>query len=370
MRFFVLLIWVFSFDAFAQVTIRIESLPVSTPPDSRLYVAGNFNGWNPADTTVQFKKNGTYYEVTLPIQLHPILYKITRGSWASCEVSITGESIENRQLDARYPLTVGISIAGWGNQKNSTALQNVTLLSDSFWMPQLQKYRRIWVYLPTNYDKKSLERYPVLYMHDGQNIFDERIAFSGEWGVDETLNTKEKKGNKGCIVVAVDNGGVSRLDEYSPYVNAQYGGGQGRAYVDFLTLTLKPFIDSAYHTHSDPFHTAIVGSSMGAFISIYAAVRYPDVYGKVGVFSPSLQFSDSLYSFIQAQFKTGTTQFYIVAGAKESEQMVPMIDQLVKLLLSKGYPNEAIVKVIRQDGEHKEWFWKEMFAPFYGWLGY
>ena len=175
---------------------------------------------------------------------------------------------------------------------------NVKLLSNNFYMPQLNKNRRIWIYLPNDYETNTNKRYPVLYMHDGQNCFDKTTAFAGEWGIDETLNYKEKNGDKGCIVVAIDNGGASRLDEYSPYVNSQYGGGKGDDYLDFLALTLKPFIDSAYRTFPDKNNTAMAGSSMGGLITMYALFKYPNIYGKAGIFSPAFWFSNQLYTYV------------------------------------------------------------------------
>ncbi|MDQ3243141.1 MAG: alpha/beta hydrolase-fold protein [Gemmatimonadota bacterium] len=103
--------------------------------------------------------------------------------------------------------------------KEHTARPTVSVLRDAFAIPQLGgRTRRIWIYLPTGYATGS-RRYPVLYMHDGQNVFDNATSFAGEWGVDESLDSLAALGDRGIIVVAVDHGGSKRLDEYSPWKN-------------------------------------------------------------------------------------------------------------------------------------------------------
>ena len=157
----------------------------------------------------------------------------------------------------------------------STAATNVSVISTAFAMPQLGRTRRVW-----------------LYLQNGQNVFDRLTAFAGEWGVDETLNQLAASGQEptGCIVVAIDNG-PNRLDEYSPWNNPAYGGGQGDLYVDFLVQTLKPYIDATYRTLPGRENTGVAGSSMSALITTYAALREPAVFGKVGVFSPAYWFA-------------------------------------------------------------------------------
>ncbi len=161
---------------------------------------------------------------------------------------------------------------------------------ESFIIPQLNRERRIWMYLPPDYEVSN-EAYPVVYMHDAQNLFDETTSYSGEWSVDETLDRLFKDKNLKLIVVGIDNGGEKRLDEYSPWKNEKYGGGEGDAYLDFVVNTLKPYIDNNFNTLKDKTNTAIIGSSMGGLISHYAALKYPEVFGKIGVYSPAFWFS-------------------------------------------------------------------------------
>jgi predicted alpha/beta superfamily hydrolase len=370
MRFLVITICVLSLTASAQVTIQVNKIPSNTPPHSNLFIAGNFNGWNPGDSAFMLEHKGDVYQVKIPMQKEPCKFKITLGIWTSCEGSAEGDRIDDRTITASSDTIIQIEVAGWERQAVSSALPNVYLLNDSFWMPQLNRYRRVWVYLPSSYHQHATERYPVMYMQDGQNVFDDATSFSGEWGVDETLHMREEGGHKGCIVVAVDNGGATRLSEYSPFVNPRYGGGEGDLYVDFLTVTLKPVIDSVYRTQADREHTAIIGSSMGGLISMYAGIKYQQVYGVVGAFSPSFWFSDSLFVYVKNHPKKFDTRWYFVLGAQEGSQMAPPMDKMTTLLLSKGYKKESIIKQIQPNGEHKEWFWKEAFVRFCDWLGF
>ena len=191
-----------------------------------------------------------------------------------------------------------LEILGWEDlgSSNSTAADNVSVLDEDFYIPQLDRYRRIWIYLPPDYEDNPDQHYRVLYMHDGQNVFDESTSFAGEWEVDESLNDLFLDGDKGCIVVAIDNGADLRINEYSPWYNATYqAGGEGEAYVDFIVETLKPYIDSNFRTLPDRQHTGIMGSSLGGLISHYAMVEHPEVFGKVGVFSPAYWFNPEIY---------------------------------------------------------------------------
>ncbi|MFZ4797285.1 MAG: alpha/beta hydrolase-fold protein [Bacteroidia bacterium] len=359
---------------FAQVTINITSVSSNTPSNEDIYIAGNFNNWNPNNSSYKLTKSGNNYSIILPAGTGEAAYKFTRGSWATVEGDAAGNVIQNRTFSYSTNAIINVSILGWEDKKtgggnNSTALPNVKLLSNNFYMPQLNKNRRIWIYLPNDYETNTNKRYPVLYMHDGQNCFDKTTAFAGEWGIDETLNYKEKNGDKGCIVVAIDNGGASRLDEYSPYVNAQYGGGKGDDYVDFLALTLKPFIDSAYRTYADKNNTAMAGSSMGGLITMYALFKYPNVYGKAGIFSPAFWFTNQLYTYIINKSKSNNQKFYFVCGQNEASNMANWQDSMNAVLQSKGYDKTTELKNIKKpEGTHSESFWNAEFGACYVWL--
>ena len=234
----------FSTSSFAQLTIHLTSLPENTPATDNIYLAGNINGWNPSDTSYKLaqQEDGTYL-ITINPPIGKIEYKFTRGSWATVEGNAQGQDIENRIVNYAGPSQkkIEVTIESWKEEiaTPSTASDNVSILKETFYIPQLDRERKIWVYLPPDYETTD-KSYPVLYMHDGQNIFDASTSFSGEWSVDETLNDLFDKGDKGVIVIGIENGGVVRTEEYTVWKHPTYGGGKGEAYIDFIVETLKP----------------------------------------------------------------------------------------------------------------------------------
>src|SRR5213075_2601036 len=269
----------------SQHTVRfsITSLPDFTPSDSSLYIAGSFNGWNPQDKNFRLQKDskGNYF---LETKLTDAMYefKITRGSWNKVECKKGGGDIQNRFLKLSSDTSLHLNIEEWAERvvkktRVKTASKNVKIIDTAFLIPQLKRTRRVWIYLPPGY-ATTQRKYPVLYMHDGQNVFDDATSFAGEWGVDETLDSISTQ-KREIIVVAIDHGGPKRINEYCPYDMERYGKGEGDQYVDFLVNTLKPFIDKNYRTVKDKSGTFIAGSSMGGIISMYAVLKYPKVFG-------------------------------------------------------------------------------------------
>jgi len=299
---FMLMVWS---DGHSQYNVKIE-LTAGAPvnPDDTLYLAGSFNGWNPADPIYSFRP-GSSLNIVLPAG--GFEFKLTRGSWDRSECKADGSSMANRLLILQSDTVLRLTVEEWSDKippkpKSSTAGKQVQVLDTAFYISKLNRYRRVWIYLPENYIKDNQERYPVLYMHDGQNLFEDTTSYSGEWGVDEYLDSiKLKK----CIVVGIDHGGEKRMNEYSPFDHEEFGKGEGAAYVDFVAKKLKPFIDRKFRTIRDRQHTFIAGSSMGGLISMYAVLRHPKVFGGAGVFSPSFWVSDKINSYIQKRDRTG-----------------------------------------------------------------
>lgn len=359
----------------AQVTINIVSVPANTPTTDDIYIAGTFNSWNPGNTSYKLTKIDTdLYTITLDSSNGTIEFKFTRGNWDKVECKADGSFQPNRTFTYGNGDTLSLTIAGWndlltsGSGSTSTALPNVSVMNAAFFIPQLNRYRKIWIYLPDDYNTSLNKYYPVIYMHDGQNLFDDSTSFAGEWEVDESLHELQVNGDYGAIVIGIENGGTYRIDEYSPYVNPSYGGGQGDEYCDFVVSTLKPYIDANYRTLPQRDYTAIAGSSMGGLISFYAGMKYQDVFSKIGVFSPSLWFDDSLLIYVNSHPKLMPMKFYFVAGRNESAEMVPDIKQMYTLMYNQGFTNDEMDTVIKNDGQHAEWFWAREFPPCYQWL--
>ena len=365
------LLLLFASISFAQVTLKITQVPTSTPQSASIYFASSLNSWNALGTILQDLGNGQY-QIVIPESTGTAEYKFTRGSWSTVEGNATGSYLPNRSFTfTGSPQLINLTIQSWEDlaTTTSTATSNVSILSTSFYMPQLNKYRKIWLYLPPDYFTTS-KTYPVLYMQDGQNLFDNATSFSGEWQVDETLNTLFQQGNYGAIVVGIDNGGADRLDEYSPWNNPQYGGGQGDLYSQFIAETLKPYIDSQYRTKPESQYNALLGSSMGALISSYIGAKYPNIFQKVGNFSPAYWFAKpQLVSYITSNSQNySNSRIYFVSGTNESSTMVPDANEIKNTFQSKLLSTSNTMTKYDSYGTHTESYWRGEFAAAYLWL--
>jgi len=365
---FYLLLWLYSHTVIGQLTVIVNSLPINTPENPSIFVAGNFQDWNPADENHQFAEENGVYTLTFTPSIAALEFKFTRGSWDTVEGNENGGFLPNRQYNYAGGIdTLWVDILSWEDVggTNSTAAYNVSILENEFFIPQLNRSRRIWLYLPPDY-AISNKNYPVLYMHDGQNIFDDATSFAGEWEVDESLNELFSQGDYGCIVVAIDNGGSERLNEYSPWVNADYGGGQGDEYADFIANTLKPYIDINYRTLPQAFTTGIMGSSMGGLISLYTGIEYQETFGKIGSFSPAYWFSDEVYTYVETHSYTSPLKIYTIAGALEGGSMTNGVNAMEVTL--EDVETMELATYIHADGQHSEWYWAREFAEAYTWL--
>ena len=370
---FILLLSIFSsITLFGQVTFIVNSIPEYTPPDDIIYIAGSLNSWDPGNPEFALSKNDNNWFIILPEELDGTLvdFKFTRGDWGTVEKGATGEEIANRQFVYGNGDTVYVDILNWadnGGGGGSTAADNVSIMDDVFFMPQLDRTRRIWLYLPPDYDDSN-ENFPVLYMQDGQNLFDTYTSYSGEWEVDETLNNLFDDGYQVPIVIGIDNGGGERLNEYSPWVNLQYGGGEGDEYIDFIVNTLKPYVDSNYRTISNRESTGIMGSSMGGFISHYGVLKHQDIFSKAGIFSPSYWFSDTVWTFTTEMGKQNNMKLYQLIGGQEGVEAVADMWAMHDVLANLGFNEDELLSLEVPDGEHNETFWRNQFAAAYLWM--
>jgi predicted alpha/beta superfamily hydrolase len=297
-----------------------------------------------------------------------IEYKYTKGSWHEVEKDSHGHERPNRMAFVdEDPEIIYDEVAWLSQQDSSLAAANTSIMADQFEIPQLGRKRRIWIYLPLNY-ADSDQRYPVLYMQDAQNLFDKRYTNFPIWGIDKTLNIIEKVTKKGIIVVGIDHGHEHRIGEYSPYPNKQHGGGEGIFYSEFLINTLKPYIDKTYRTLKEREHTGIGGSSMGGLISLYAGLKYADVFGKMMIFSPSLWYSRRIFEFLYATPKLFSSKIYLLGGSQEGDYLINHLQKTRNLFISKGYSDDDVKLMIRKGGSHTEGFWGKEFGRAYKWL--
>jgi predicted alpha/beta superfamily hydrolase len=253
------------------------------------------------------------------------------------------------------------------NSEASTAAVNVEVLPLAFLMDGLDRQRKVRLYLPPDYATSS-DSYPVLYMQDGQNLFDRATAYAGEWGVDESLNVLAQQKALKFIVVGIDNGGDKRMNEYSPWENKRFGPAEGEQYVNFIVEVVKPYIDNNYRTKPRPQDTAIIGSSMGGLIAHYALHAYPKVFAKAIIFSPSYWYSPQVFEFSKTHKAALDAKIYVMFGDKEGDGMIVDTGRMERQLREQGHPRENMLFKRVAGGEHNEALWRQEFSPAIQWL--
>lgn len=355
----------------AQFSARFVVTNIATRSNEDIYLTGTFNNWNPQDPQYKLKpfSGGRKSIVLINLAAGTYAFKFSRGA-NKLESTADGRDIPERILEVSKDESNEFTIAGWKDDypekpKSYTASPQVRLMDTAFFIPQLNKKRRIWIYLPKNYQTTG-KNYPVLYMQDGQNLFNEKTAFAEEWGVDECLDSLQAKLQKDCIVVGIDNGLDKRINEYNPYDHFKYGKGLGNEYVDFLAQTLKPYIDKNYRTRKGRDYNYLAGSSMGGLISWYAMLKHPTVFGGAAVFSPSFWISPQVYVDAEKWDEMEMLRFYLYTGAKEEANAVAELQKMASILQKKK--QSQVRTVVNQIGEHSEKYWRQEFADFYKWM--
>lgn len=380
-----LLVWCLPLFGFAQhtLTVNVTGVP-SQHADDPIYITGNFNRWNPAEESMALKKHADgSYGISVLLEDVPsdrLEFKFTRGDWKTSECTAEGRLIRPRLAKLNRDTTITCRIDGWRDDfPASTASPNVHLLDSAFHIPQLNRHRKIWIYLPADYETSG-KRYPVLYMQDGQHLFDEATSQGRigpiEWGVDEVIDSARQK----CIVVAINHQSdyKDRVPEFYFRPNEDYPTVEGPQYLAFIAETLKPYIDTHYRTLPDKVHTGLAGSSMGGLITFYGGLAYPEVFGALGVFSPSIWLD---HGNIENELTTltnianiHTQRYYFYAGTSENRlkpdstfvHMHNDVQQAIGLLQRAADPE--INLSVCEDGRHGALYWRDAFPAFYRWF--
>jgi predicted alpha/beta superfamily hydrolase len=254
-----------------------------------------------------------------------------------------------------------------GPDYNPDLMPLIDIISEAFEIPQLIKTRRITALLPHDYHETD-RRYPVLYLQDGQNLFDDYAPF-GSWELRRQLARLKDKGLGDVIVVAIDHAEDERIAEFTPSQKTKLGVGDGKKYARFLAETLKPWVDLKYRTLPGVEHTGIGGSSMGGLISIYAVTQHPELYSRLMIFSPSLWVSPSLAELFNRETSTFSGKIYLYGGRREGSELITLLNRFKNSLTLN--PNRHAIDVelnIRDDGEHNEKAWGQEFPRALKWL--
>ncbi len=339
-----------------------------------VYLTGNFNEWKPDDLDykMEHKGEGNYVFIFDGIEELPdtVEYKYTRGGWDNIELDIYGNEPPNRSI-SKHTQQASDTVEQWKNNgmaHNSRYAPLINIIDENFEIPQLIKTRRITALLPWNYYETD-RRYPVLYLQDGQNLFDDHAPF-GSWGLDKRLAFLAEQGYGDFIVIAIDHAEKERIAEFTPTLpTSKLGIGDGKKYARFLTETLKPWIDDHFRTKPEPEYTGIGGSSMGALISIYAAMQHPEVYSRLMLFSPSFWVTPKLPSRFVHEAKDFSGKIYIYGGGDESQALVGRLENFYHELQSVMHHRDIQPRLsINPSGKHNEAEWSREFPIAAVWL--
>ncbi len=222
--------------------------------------------------------------------------------------------------------------------------------------PELGNVRDLHVYLPPSYHDGD-QRYPVLYLQDGQNLFDPALSFAGAWGADVAADSAARLGLE-VILVGVSNTGGERVHEYSPFVDPRVGGGKGERYLAFLVRTVKATVDGMFRTLPGRLHTGIGGASMGGLIALYAFFRNPQVFGWASVQSPAFWFAGgAIFDYVAAAHHV-PGRLFLDVGPREGEGTLRNARRMRDLLLAKGYALDETLRYVEdRQGRHHEAAW-------------
>jgi len=346
-----------------SVCVKFRVKAYNLEEGEKIFISGNYSklgGWQPDSISLNGVYNGIWeLNVRLPKDFIAE-YKFTKGSWESEASNEQGNIFQNNVLKVTKDTTVVHVITHWKNEfdKIQNAAGQVTgkvCYHDSLTFKGLLP-RDMIVWLPPGYDAEDDKHYPVLYMHDGQNLFDPATSsFGVDWGMDEVADSLINIGEIEPLIIVGINNTANRYSEYSNSSDTGY------VYMDFLVNKIKPMIDSTYKTLPDRKNTAVAGSSMGGLISFMLAWEYPEVFSKAACFSPAFKYER--FDFVSVVNKFSDTKkpiiFYIDNGGIGIEEIIqPGIDEMISLLEAKGYVKEKdLFVVFDKEARHFESAW-------------
>ncbi len=340
-----------------------------------IYITGNFNKWKPKDSQyILHKEDDFNFYIDIPDDILPekIEYKFTKGGWENVELDRHGNITPNRKIAKSKETKDAVEKwrLNWGPFKKEF-FPIVEVISEEFYIPQLDRYRKVWILLPFDYYTTE-KSYPVLYLQDAQNLFNEGSEY-GNWEIDKKLSILAEYGRGDLIVVAIDHGSEDRIKEFIFDNDSVAKGSEGKKYIRFITDTLKPYIDQNYRTKKDRENTGIGGSSLGGLISIYSGFLYPEVYSKLLIFSPSL-WVEPKNNFPLVSFQNPFhAKIYLYGGEQEGSRMVKRIKVFQRTLQKLEYQNLFNFEFktsINPEGTHSEFYWSQEFPKAIEWLFY
>jgi predicted alpha/beta superfamily hydrolase len=332
-----------------RVTFRV--VVPAAPAESKVFITGDreeLGQWNAGAVSLDKQEDGSWAR-TLPLDDGRVEFKITRGSWETEAVNADGTVPGNLVLTVQRNETVNIVVANWRDVLHT----NVERRIEGQITGKVKYHRRmeadgiqprdVIVWLPPSCEKATEKRYPVLYVHDGQNAFDPATSFLGvDWQIDETADRLIREGKLQEILVVAINNSPDRREEYSDTP-------KGRAYMRFIVEKLKPFIDKEYRTLPDRQHTAVMGSSMGGLISFLLAWNYPQTFAQAACLSPAFIYRD-VNAVALVENGSGTNKnirlYLDNGGVGLDAQLQRGCDEMLQALQANGF----------RMGDNLEWY--------------
>ncbi len=233
----------------------------------------------------------------------------------------------------------------------------------------LRNRRDVIVYLPPGYDEQPQRRFPLLLLHDGQNLFDPATAFipGNDWHVGQTAEEEIRAGRVQPLIIAgIYNTGKTRIQEYTPTRVARLGGGRADRYGKFLVRELKPYLARQYRTLDGAGNNGLGGSSLGGLVSLYIGLKMPEVFGQLAALSPSVWWNQRVINrFVAAATVTPRPRIWLDVGTREGGRTLQDVEQFRDVLVAKGWQPEHDLHYERiPGGEHNELAWAQRVALF------
>jgi enterochelin esterase-like enzyme len=360
---------------FAQLTINAQNaysikffvVSKNLPDSVKIYITGNdsqLGNWNPGAVEMN-KVNDSTWEKEFDFSLDKrIEFKFTQGTWKEEALNDDKSIPENKILIIKEDTAVSFNVKYWGSHHKGKVIGQIT--GNVEYIRNLKgeglKPRDVIVWLPPGYKQEKSERYPVLYMQDGQNIIDPQTAnFGVDWRIDETADSLIKAGEiKKIIVVGIYNT-ANRFSEYAPTDT-------GNLYMEFVVNKLKPLIDKEYRTLPDAKNTAVGGSSLGGLISFMLAWNYTDIFSKAICFSPAFDIDE--YKFINpVKSYTGPKKplkiFINIGTVGLEDSLMKGVDEMLEVLKEKGYQSGKDLMFYKDENAmHSEAYWAKQVWRF------
>jgi len=359
----------------AAVTFDV-AVPLETASNAEIWISGNdeaLGKWSGTGLKLSRTPDGRYSgTVSLPADT-TVEYKVTRGTWETVEKDRDGKEIPNRTLKVGTKKQhVTLTVARWADQSAPPTMR--TLVGNIRYLRKvssrfLPKKRDIIVWLPPDYEENPKKRYPVLYMHDGQNLMDKATAYSGEeWRVDEAAQQLIQAGDVEPIIIVGIYNTEDRFAEYTQVKDtgefAQHGGGNADAYGRFLVEELKPMIDRTFRTKPEPETTGLAGSSLGGLVTVHLGLKYPNVFRRLAVVSPSVFWANKdILTRVKALKKKPPQKIWVDIGTEESKGSQETVEDTRALrdaLVAEGWVLGKDLKYVEVAGAvHTESAWAD-----------